>query len=85
MALGRLLRSALVLGAPAAVPHPQLCVLAAGAGIEGADDAIPLRIAGLNIPGDVMGKYPHLYGATHLEIEQQHLGKVRQRQWQPVL
>ncbi|KAF8068441.1 PU1 [Scenedesmus sp. PABB004] len=49
-----------------------------GQGVEGADAVIPLRIAGLNIPGDVLARYPHLYGATHLEIEQQHLPKVRE-------
>ncbi len=41
---------------------------------------IPLRIAGLNIPPDVMAKYPHLYGATHLEIETEHMHKVTSQQ-----
>jgi hypothetical protein len=54
-----------------------LCILTyAGKGIEGADEVIPLRIAGLNIPADVMAKYPHLYGSTHLEIDPQHMHKV---------
>jgi hypothetical protein len=53
-----------------------------GKGIEGADEVIPLRIAGLNIPGDVMGKYPHLFGNTHLEIDPQHMHKVREEQVQ---
>lgn len=47
-----------------------------GQGIEGAEGVIPLRIAGLNIPSDVMAKYPHLYGNTHLEIEPQYIDKV---------
>jgi hypothetical protein len=51
---------------------------AAGKGIEGADEVIPLRIAGLNIPADVMAKYPHLFGSTHLEIDPQHMHKVSQ-------
>eukprot|EP00878_Enallax_costatus_P010482 GHUV01010944.1.p1 GENE.GHUV01010944.1~~GHUV01010944.1.p1 ORF type:complete len:704 (+),score=164.13 GHUV01010944.1:956-3067(+) len=49
-----------------------------GKGVEGAEDWVPLRIAGLNIPADVMAKYPHLYGSTHLEIEPQYLDKVRE-------
>ncbi|WIA10447.1 hypothetical protein OEZ85_010639 [Tetradesmus obliquus] len=49
-----------------------------GKGIEGADEVIPLRIAGLNIPADVMAKYPHLFGSTHLEIDPQHMRKVRE-------
>jgi hypothetical protein len=48
----------------------------AGQGVENADEVIPLRIAGLNIPGDVMAKYPHLFGCTHLEIDPQHMHKV---------
>eukprot|EP00879_Flechtneria_rotunda_P018051 GHRR01018920.1.p2 GENE.GHRR01018920.1~~GHRR01018920.1.p2 ORF type:complete len:123 (+),score=40.96 GHRR01018920.1:773-1141(+) len=47
-----------------------------GHGIEHADAVIPLKIAGLNIPSDVMAKYPHLYGSTHLEIEPEHMDKV---------
>uniref|UniRef100_A0A383WMX3 pullulanase n=1 Tax=Tetradesmus obliquus TaxID=3088 RepID=A0A383WMX3_TETOB len=49
-----------------------------GKGIEGADEVIPLRIAGLNIPADVMAKYPHLFGSTHLEIDPQNMHKVRE-------
>eukprot|EP00775_Hariotina_reticulata_P002314 gene2314-2622_t len=49
-----------------------------GQGIEHADERIPLRIAGLNIPGDVMTQYPHLYGCTHLEIEPQYYEKVHE-------
>ena len=50
--------------------------LSAAQGIENADEVIPLRIACLNIPPDVMAKYPHLYGSTHLEIEPQHMHRV---------
>lgn len=53
-------------------------VFPAGQGIENYDEVIPLRIAGLNIPADVMTKYPHLYGSTHLEIEPQYLDRVGQ-------
>eukprot|EP00879_Flechtneria_rotunda_P011613 GHRR01012130.1.p1 GENE.GHRR01012130.1~~GHRR01012130.1.p1 ORF type:complete len:951 (+),score=302.30 GHRR01012130.1:707-3559(+) len=49
-----------------------------GHGIEHADAVIPLKIAGLNIPSDVMAKYPHLYGSTHLEIEPEHMDKVHE-------
>lgn len=55
----------------------------AGQGIEDADEVVPLRIAGLNIPPEVMAKYPHLYGSTHLEIEPEHMHKVGHMQCRP--
>jgi len=36
-----------------------------------------LRIAGLNVPADLTAKYPHLYGSTHLELDEQHIKRVR--------
>jgi hypothetical protein len=44
--------------------------------VENAEVTVPLRVAGLNLPAELMGKYPHLFGCTHLEIEQQNLMRV---------
>jgi hypothetical protein len=37
---------------------------------------IPLRIAGLNVPPDLTAKYPHLYGCTHLELDDKYRQQV---------
>lgn len=50
---------------------------AAAQGVENAELTIPLRIAGLNVPSDLTAKYPHLYGCTHLELDEQYSKQVR--------
>lgn len=46
-------------------------------GVEGGDEVVPLRISGINVPQDVMARHPHLYGSTHLELEPEHMHRVR--------
>lgn len=48
-------------------------------GVENAEVTIPLRVAGLNVPGDLTAKYPHLWGCTHLELDEQYWGRVSRR------
>jgi hypothetical protein len=57
-------------------PPPPPPLLSAAHGVENAEVTIPLRIAGLNVPPDLNGKYPHLYGCTHLQLDEKDLRQV---------
>lgn len=59
---------------------PCLLLLCAAQGVENAEVTIPLRIAGLNVPSDLTVKYPHLYGCTHLELDDKYRQQVTQGQ-----
>lgn len=51
-------------------------ICCAGRGVEGAELSFPLQVKAANIPADVMGRYPHLYGCTLLEVPQEALDMV---------
>lgn len=66
----------LLLLLPSSVTCHQCFIAPAANGIENAELTIPLSIAGLNVPSDLTAKYPHLYGCTHLALDEQMMKRV---------
>lgn len=56
--------------------HVMMLLLCLGHGVVCADLKIPLTVASTKIPADVIAKYPHLYGCTHLQIPDEYLNQV---------
>jgi hypothetical protein len=50
----------------------------AGAGVEAADATFELEPRGKTPPKGVWGKFPHLYGATHLALPPEAVEQARQ-------